>query len=82
MAEERARVVVSMPVELVRALDRLGEASRRPRSQLIRESVERYVAAAERQSLRDQLIAGYQAWQPVYAALGEEQWNLDALPGE
>jgi metal-responsive CopG/Arc/MetJ family transcriptional regulator len=82
MAEDRARVVVRMPLELLAALDRLGEASRRPRSQLIRESVERYVAAEEREMLRNQLIAGYKAWEPVYAALGEEQWNLDALPQE
>jgi metal-responsive CopG/Arc/MetJ family transcriptional regulator len=82
MAQDHTRVVVRMPSELVAALDRLGRERRLRRSELIRESVERYLADHDRETLRSQLIEGYQAWSAVYAVLGEEEWSPDALPRE
>jgi CopG family transcriptional regulator/antitoxin EndoAI len=82
MADDHTRVVVRMPPELVAALDRLGRESHRHRSELIRESIQRYLADREREVLRNQLIEGYQAWNQTYETLGDEEWSPGALPRE
>lgn len=71
-----------MPAELVRALDALGREARRHRSDLIRESVARFVHECERQQLRAKLIQGYQEWGQVYQDLADEEWDPTALPQE
>jgi len=54
------RVVVRLPHQLVDALDVVAGQRGRHRSDVIRESVEFFLAEQERQTLRQQLIEGYQ----------------------
>jgi metal-responsive CopG/Arc/MetJ family transcriptional regulator len=82
MAGERTRVVVSMPADVVEALDRLGRERGCHRNSLIRESVERFLQDHDRELLRARLIEGYQAWSTVYEALGDDEWSPNALPRE
>lgn len=82
MADDQTRVVVRMPAHLVQALDKLGREAHRHRSELIRESVVRYVQERERQQLRDCLIQGYLEWGQLNAAWAEEEWDQTVLPRE
>jgi predicted transcriptional regulator len=82
MAQGDARVMVRLSPELLEALDALGQDLKRPRSQLIRESVARYVEESQKQRLRQALIQGYQEWSQVNVALAEESWSPPALSGE
>jgi len=54
------RVVVRLPHQLVDALDVVAVQRGRHRSDVIRESVEFFLAEQERETLRQQLIEGYQ----------------------
>ncbi len=54
------RVVVRLPHQLVDALDVVAGQRGRHRSDVIRESVEFFLAEQERKTLRQQLIEGYQ----------------------
>jgi predicted transcriptional regulator len=82
MARGDARVMVRLSPELLEALDALGRDLHRPRSQLIRESVARYVEESKREQLRQALIQGYQEWSQINSALAEDAWNPTVLPGE
>jgi len=82
MAESQARVMVRLSQDLLEALDALGRDLKRPRSQLIRESVARYVEESRRERIRQALIQGYQEWSQVNVQLAEEAWNPTGLPGE
>lgn len=80
--EENRRVVVRLPHRLIDALDAVAGGEGRPRSDVIRESVEFYLAEQKRLQLRQQLIAGYQELGFLNAALAEEQWDLAGLGRE
>jgi CopG family transcriptional regulator/antitoxin EndoAI len=80
--EANRRVVVRLPHRLVDAIDAVAEDSRRHRSELIRESVEFYLAELQRQKLRELLIAGYQEWNHLTLAFKEERWDLAGLRRE
>lgn len=74
--EENRRVVVRLPHRLVNELDRVAGGEGRPRSEVIRESVEFYLAEQQRQILRQQLIEGYQELGFLNSALAEERWDV------
>lgn len=74
--EENRRVVVRLPHYLVDALDAVADGGRRHRSDIIRESVEFYLAERERQQLRQQLIEGYQELSHLPSAWSEERWDF------
>lgn len=82
MLESNRRVVVRLPQELVHALDVAADRGRCHRSDVIRESVEFYLAEQERRTIRQQLIAGYQELGHVRSAPGDgdEVWNLVGAP--
>jgi predicted transcriptional regulator len=82
MAQSETRVMVRLSQELLEALDALGRDLKRPRSQLIRESVARYVADSRRERIRQALIEGYQEWSQLNVQLAEDAWNLIGPPGE
>lgn len=82
MAQSDARVMVRLSEDLLEALDALGRDLNRPRSQLIRESVARYVEESRRERIRQALIQGYQEWSQVNVQLAEEAWSPISLPGE
>lgn len=80
--EANRRVVVRLPHRLVDAIDAMAEDSRRHRSEVIRESVEFYLAERQRQKLRELLIAGYQEWHHLTPAFDQEQWEVARVPSE
>ncbi len=79
---ENRRVVVRLPHHLVDALDQAASGEGRHRSELIRESVEYYLAEQRRQEIRQALIEGYQEMGLLNSALAEERWDLVRLPKE
>lgn len=79
---ENRRVVVRLPHHLVNALDEVADNGGRHRSDVIRESVEFYLAERERRQLRRQLIEGYQELNQLTAAFAEEHWDLAGFPQE
>lgn len=82
MAQSDTRVMVRLSQDLLEALDALGRDLNRPRSQLIRESVARYVEDSRRERIRQALIQGYQEWGQVNAQLAEDVWSPIARPGD
>lgn len=74
--EENRRVVVRLPHHLIDALDAVAGDEGRHRSQVIRESVEFYLAEQKRQRIRQELIQGYQELGGFNSALAEEQWDV------
>lgn len=71
------RVVVRLPHQLVDALDLMAGQRGRHRSDVIRESVEFFLAEQERQTLRQQLIEGYQELGHMEPATDiEELWDV------
>jgi predicted transcriptional regulator len=82
MAQSDTRVMVRLSQDLLEALDALGRDLNRPRSQLIRESVARYVEDSRRERIRQALIQGYQEWSQVNAQLAEDVWSPSARPGD
>ncbi|OLZ10007.1 CopG family ribbon-helix-helix protein [Sulfobacillus thermosulfidooxidans] len=73
--EENRRVIVRLPHHLVDALDKMADGEGRHRSEVIRESVEFYLAEQRKQQLRQELIQGYQELGSLNAALAEEHWE-------
>lgn len=74
------RVVVRLPHQLVDALDVVAGQRGRHRSDVIRESVEFFLAEQERKTLRQQLIEGYQELGHMeFAPESEELWDLCGL---
>lgn len=73
---DNRRVVVRLPHDLVDALDQVASGEGRHRSELIRESVEYYLAEQRRQEIREALIEGYQEMGFLNSALAEERWDL------
>lgn len=80
--EANRRVVVRLPHHLVDALDAVAGGEGRHRSEVIRASVEFYLAEQKRQRLRQQLIEGYQELGVLNAAIAEERWDLVGLSQE
>lgn len=74
--EGNRRVMVRLPYRLVDALDRVAGDEGRHRSEVIRESVEFYLAEQRRQQIRQELIDGYQEMGYLNAAMAEEAWDL------
>lgn len=74
--EENRRVMVRLPHYLVDALDRVADDEGRRRSEVIRESVEFYLAEQRRQQLRQELIQGYQEMGHLNATMAEAPWDL------
>lgn len=75
------RVVVRLPHQLVDALDVVAGQRGRHRSDVIRESVELFLAEQERQTLRQQLIEGYQELGHLeIRAETEELWDVCSSP--
>jgi CopG family transcriptional regulator/antitoxin EndoAI len=71
------RVVVRLPHQLVDALDVVAGQRGRHRSDVIRESVEFFLAEQERQTIRQQLIQGYQELgQLDIPSEPEELWDV------
>ncbi|NMP23216.1 ribbon-helix-helix protein, CopG family [Sulfobacillus sp. DSM 109850] len=79
---DNRRVVVRLPHHLVDALDQVASGEGRHRSELIRESVEFYLAEQRRQEIRQALIQGYQEMGFLNSALAEERWDLVGVPKE
>ena len=74
------RVVVRHPDQLVNALDVVAGRCGRHRSDVIRESVEFFLAEQERQTIRQQLIEGYQELGDMGTGPGtEECWDVAGL---
>ncbi len=74
------RVVVRLPHQLVDALDVVAGQRGRHRSDVIRESVEFFLAEQERKTLRQQLIEGYQELGHMESPPeSEELWDLCGL---
>ncbi|MGC8490065.1 MAG: CopG family ribbon-helix-helix protein [Clostridia bacterium] len=82
MAQSDTRVMVRLSQDLLEALDALGRDLNRPRSQLIRESVARYVEDSRRERIRQALIQGYEEWSQVNAQPTEDVWSPIARPGD
>jgi len=80
--EASRRVVVRLPHHLVDALDQVASGEGRKRSELIRESVEFYLAEQRRQQIREELIKGYQEMGFLNVAFAEERWDLAGIPQE
>ncbi len=76
------RVVVRLPHHLVDALDQVASGEGRNRSEVIRESVEFYLAEQRRQKIRQELIQGYQEMGFLNSALAEERWDWASMPQE
>lgn len=81
-SEVNRRVVVRLPHHLVDALDAVADTGRRHRSDVIRESVEFYLAERERQQIRQQLIEGYQELNQLTAAYADERWDMAGFSRE
>jgi CopG family transcriptional regulator/antitoxin EndoAI len=80
--EENRRVIVRMPHHLVDALDKMADGEGRHRSEVIRESVEFYIAEQRKRQLRQELIQGYQELGALIAALVEDSWEDAGHPQE
>lgn len=80
--EENRRVIVRMPHHLVDALDKMADGEGRHRSEVIRESVEFYIAEQRKRQLRQELIQGYQELGALNAALVEDSWEYVGHPQE
>jgi CopG family transcriptional regulator/antitoxin EndoAI len=80
--EENRRVIVRMPHHLVDALDKMADGEGRHRSEVIRESVEFYIAEQRKRQLRQELIQGYQELGTLNAVLAEEPWEYAGVPQE
>lgn len=80
--ETNRRVVVRLPRELVDALDMAADRGGCHRSDVIRESVQFYLAEQERRTIRQQLIEGYQELGHFLSAKedSDEVWNLVGVP--
>ena len=79
---ENRRVVVRLPDHLIDALDRAADGAGRHRSELIRESVEWYLAEQKRHRIRQELIQGYQEMSGLNAAIAEERWDMSGFTRE
>lgn len=73
--EENRRVVVRLPHHLIDALDAVADGEGRHRSEVIRKSVELYLAEQKRERIRQELIQGYQEMGFLNSALAEEHWD-------
>jgi metal-responsive CopG/Arc/MetJ family transcriptional regulator len=64
------KITITLPTELMTTVRTLAPARRQ--SQFIAEAIHAYIAEQERNTLRERLIAGYQANAGVDAALSAE----------
>ncbi len=77
------RVVVRLPHQLVDALDTVAGQRGSHRSDVIRESVEFFLAEQERKTLRQQLIEGYQELGHMgIVPEADERWDIAGCPQE
>jgi len=79
---DNRRVVVTLPHHLVDALDQMASGEGRHRSEVIRQSVEFFLAEQRRQQIRQALISGYQEMSLLNSAFAEERWDVVGLPKE
>ena len=75
MAVIKEKVTVTLPLDLMEAVRTL--AAPRQLSQFIAEAVEYFIAEKQRKSLRERLIAGYQANAVADAEIAAEWSNLE-----
>lgn len=69
------KVTITLPTDLLAAVRTLAPARRQ--SQFIAEALRAYIAEQERKTLRERLIAGYQASATADGALAAEWEALD-----
>lgn len=69
-----ARLMVSMPDEMVKKLDRRAKEERRSRSELLREAVGRHLAASAPRGAGESLVPGRNGKQKV-----QKKWTKKAL---
>lgn len=64
--------MVSLPVSLLKEVDRLAGPGRGSRSQVFTEAMSIYLAQARRRQMEENLSRGYQEMAPINLALAEE----------
>ena len=69
-----ARLMVSMPDEMVKKLDRRAKQERRSRSELLREAVGRHLAAAAPRGAKESQVSGRNGKQKI-----QKRWTKKAL---
>jgi len=71
----KEKVTLTLPFDLMEAVRKL--AAPRQQSQFIAEAIEYFIAEKQRKSLRERLIAGYQANAAADAEIAAEWSNLE-----
>jgi metal-responsive CopG/Arc/MetJ family transcriptional regulator len=73
--EKYAKIAISLPAPLLQRIERLRERAGASRSRLIREAVERYVVATEREERLEAMAESYRR----HPETAEELALIDAL---
>lgn len=75
---DRKRINVSLPVSLLREVDRLAGAGRGSRNRVIMEAMTLYLAEARKSQFVERLKAGYQEMASLNLTLAEEGLGADS----
>ncbi len=75
MSSSTKRVMVSLPYQLLEEVDRLVQAEKRNRSQVVTEAMTQYLRERKREQLRRELKEGYIQMARINLQLAEEDTN-------
>ena len=83
MKSKSARIAVSLPSDLLRAVERVRRTRRATRSGVVQEALKHWLDQQETKKLVEQYEAGYRLRpEETGDALGAERWSDEALASE
>ena len=83
MKSKSARIAVSLPSDLLRAVERARRTRKATRSGVVQEALKHWLDQQETRKLVEQYEAGYRrSPEEAGGALGAERWSDEALASE